>query len=343
MDARVNEIAPPGIDQGQLPVFLQDWWIEAARNALTTPYREARVVQDGETLGYLAYTMQKSRLGISSWKPPDWSRVNEPILSQKLSRAAKSIVLTQLMAQLPRNISFEFVCGPSAKDLDLIAQAAMAAGFTQREETIFWQSPEASNNVMQRVSKRYRQSINKAHEQLQFVDLSPHQFVRLYETNLRAAGRKPYSDGRVAEALITAGLQRADPQACILAVQKKSADPGDDFIDAAIACVWDQQRFYYWMTTCSRFSSHAPALKAHTHAVKFLVVTAMKDAGRRGLIFDSDGGHTEGAAKQFLDLKFENRAQRIVFTRHTLPLRLYRGIRPLLKRVAAHLGYKHII
>jgi hypothetical protein len=343
MDAGVNEIAPPGIDQGQLPVFLQDWWIEAARITLTTPYREARVVRDGETLGYLAYTMKKSRLGIPSWKPPDWSRVNEPIVHQKLSSAGKSAVLAQLMGQLPRNISFEFVCGPSAKDLDLITLAAIAAGFTQREETIFWQSPAASNEVMQRVSKRYRQSINKAGEQLQFVDLSPNQFVRLYEANLRAAGRKAYADGRVAEALITAGLQRADRQACILAVRKKSADPSDDFIDAAIACVWDQQRYYYWMTTCSRFSSNTPALKAHTHAVKFLVVTAIQDAGRRGLIFDSDGGHTEGAAKQFLDLKFENMARRIVFTRHTLPLRLYRGVRPLLNRVAAHLGYKHII
>jgi hypothetical protein len=323
-------------------VFLQGWWIEAARSALTTPYREARIVQNGQTLARLTYTLQKSRFGFRSWKPLDWSRVNEPLVSQLLSSTEKSVLLNQLMGQLPKNISFEFVCGPSATDLDLIRQAAHQAGFCQRTETIFWQSPDASKAVMRRVSKRYRQCVNKAREELRFVDISPDQFVRLYEANLRAAGRKPYSDGRVAKALIAAGLQLDDPQVRIFAVQKKAADPDDGFIDAAIACVWDDQRYYYWMTTCSRFSGDAEQ-KAHSHAVKFLVVTAMQDAGARGLIFDTDGGHTEGAAKQFLDLKFENQAERIVFMRHTLPLRLYCEIRPLLKRVAAYFGYRHII
>jgi hypothetical protein len=343
MDAEVYHVRLRDIDQSQFPVFLQDWWVAATRAALTTPFREALVVEDGYTLGYLAYAMQKSRLGNPSWKPPNWSRVNEPIIRQTLPRDERAAVIKQLIGQLPRNISFEFVCGPSAADLDLIGEAAHAAGFSQREETIFWQLPEDSKTLMQRVSKRTRQSIMKARDELTFVDFSPEQFIRLYDANLRAAGRKPYSDSHVAKALITAGLKRPDPQARIFAVRKKSADPDDDFIDAAIACVWDYQRYYYWMTTCSRFSDDASQQKPHGHAIKLLVVTAIEDAGARGLIFDTDSGDTESACRQFQSLRFENRAQRIVFTRHTLPLRLYRGVRPLLKRIAAYLGYKHII
>jgi hypothetical protein len=343
MNATDKDSTTQGICQSCLPVFLQDWWLSVAREALRRPYREASVVQGGITVGYLAYAIKRNRIGIRSWQPLDWCRINEPIVSPALSASEKASVLTDLIGQLPRNRSFEFVCGPFAKDLRLIDTIAQAAGFCKRLETIFWQAPEAAKTIMARVSSKYRRSINKARGELRFINLSADQFIALYDTNLKAAGRRPYSDSEVARKLIVTGLSRSNPQVRIFAVQKKTALPGASFVDAAIACVWDNERYYYWMTTCSRFSGASMVETAHTHAVKYLVVTAIQDAGERGLIFDTDGGDTEGAAKQFLDLKFPNIAQRIVFTRHTLPLKIYNKARPLFKRAAIYFGYKHII
>jgi hypothetical protein len=281
--------------------------------------------------------MKVNRVGIRTWEAFDWCRVNEPILSQSLSTAEKIEVLRELLGQLPRDYSYEFVCGPTAKDLPLIEEAAAEAGFKQRRETVFWQVPELSRDVLQRINKKYRQGIKKAAEELELVDLSADAFIELYDANLRAARRRPYSDSTVAKALIIAGLSRREPQVRIFAVRKKAAPPDCRMIDAAIACVWDDERYYYWMTTCSRFSGASPH-KAHTHAIKYLLATAMQDAGERGLIFDTDGGDTKGAAKQFKDLKFENTAERIVFMRHKLPLRIYNQVRPHVKELVEYVG-----
>jgi len=337
MDALVNDVFQDSATRNALPVFLQDWWLAAARAAIARPYREARVFREGMIVGYLGCTLKRNRIGIRTWEPFDWCRVNEPVLSQSLNEADKTAVLRELLQQLPRDYSYEFVCGPTAKDLPLIKQVAAEAGFKQRRETVFWQTPELAKDVLQRISKKYRQGIKKAAEELEIFDLSPDAFIQLYDSNLKAARRRPYSDSKVAKALITAGLNRRQPQARIFAARKKSAPPGCRLIDAAIACVWDDERYYYWMTTCSRFTGASEG-KAHTHAVKYLLTAAMQDAGARGLIFDTDGGDTKGAIKQFRDLKFENTAERIVFMRHKLPLRIYNQVRPHVKELVNYVG-----
>ncbi len=319
-----------------LPVFLQPWWLQAARSAMDKPYREARVFRDGMIAGYLGYTLKKNRMGIRSWEPFDWCRVNEPVLSQSLSDCEKADVLRALFDQLPRDVSFEFVCGPTARDLPLIGRVAAEKGFEQRREIVFWQAPEHSKNVLQRVSKKYRNSIRRAAEDLEFVALSADGFVRLYDANLRAAGRRPYSDSSVARQLIVAGLKHLPSQVRIIAVKMRSAPADCPLIDAAIVCVWDDERYYYWMTTCSRFGTSE--VKAHPHAVKYLLVTAIQDAGARGLIFDTDGGDTAGAAKQFKDLRFEYKAERIIFMRHKLTLRLYNRCQQRLKNIVMQFG-----
>lgn len=326
MDALANDIPPEVCPRDRRPVFLQEWWLEAAREALPRPYREARVVRNGEVVGYLGFTLKSNRIGIRTWEPFDWCRVNEPILSQRLNAGEKAIVLRELFRQLPRAYSFEFVCGPSAQDLTLITEIATEAGFKQRRETIFWQEPELSLNIRNRVTRKYWQSIKKAAADLAFVDLSPEAFVRLYGANLEAAGRRPYSDPNVAKQMLTAAMRRQEPQGRILAARKKSASADSTFVDAAIACVWDNERYYSWMTTCSRFGGEFQE-KAHTHAVKYLLVQAILDAGERGLIFDTDSGDSEGAVKQFLYLRIENKAERLIFMRHKFSLRMYNWLK----------------
>jgi hypothetical protein len=126
-----------------------------------------------------------------------------------------------------------------------------------------------------------RRHIRQAQDHLIVSSTTPNIFIQTYAANLLRRRRKSYAPLTTARDILTEGLRRG--QARILTANRH--DNGE--VDAAIACLWDDTHYYYWMTT-RRVQSKGQT-KPHQGAVKLLLWSAIQDASSMGRIFDFDG------------------------------------------------------
>ena len=299
--ARWGEEQVPAISMDDLPVFQQRWWMEIARG--TAHLNEAQVVEGNIVVGRLPYVVKRNKAGFKWGAFSTWTHISGPVISQDLSEEAKAGVLHQLLAQLPRNISLYFVCRPTLADAELIREAFNAAGF-ERSAVITYSLPPDAESIINRLSRKHAKHIISADRRLDVIDISADRFIKFYEANLKEAGKTSHSPLGVAHDLITAGGERNPPQVRAIAARKRRereekgslvANLDEDIFDAAIACAWDNERYYLWMLTRRRDAS--PGEKPHPDAVKLLVVKAMEHARSLGLIFDSDGVGSAGSGR----------------------------------------------
>jgi hypothetical protein len=333
------------ISVDDLPVFQQRWWVEIARG--TAHFNEAQVVDGNMVAGRLPYVVQRNKAGFKCGAFSTWTHISGPVISRDLSGEAKTEVLHQLLAQLPRNVSLHFVCRPDSADTELIREAFKAAGFEQSTQITYSQPPDAES-IINRISRKHAKHILSANRRLDVVDINADRFIKFYEANLREAGKASHSPLGIAHDLIAAGGKRSPPQIRVLAARKRpesqeEVSPGanseEDILDAAVACAWDNERYYLWMLTRRRDAD--PGGKPHPDAVKLLVVKVMEHARSLGLIFDADGVASTGSG-EFYDriLKIPNMEIRDVYERLTFPNRLARKY-PCLE-IAAWLIYSRI-
>src|SRR5205823_3637373 len=75
-------------------------------------------------------------------------------------------------------------------------------------------------------------------------------------------------------------------------------NPGPFTMDAAVACLWDEEDGTYklWRITHRPRVSSDTAAKPHMDATKLLVLAVMQDAAARNLTLETDGS-TPGLAK----------------------------------------------
>jgi hypothetical protein len=321
-----------GIDQSLITVFQQDWWIEAAGR--TGRRAHAQVVADGVIVARLAYMVRRSRLGLRWAAAPDWTHLSGPVLSQSLSRAEKADALRQIMAQLPRGLSFGFV-GPShTADADLIRDAVRAAGFVHSLETTYSQSP-AQADVMARLTRKHRLHIRAAERVLDIEDSDADEFIAAYARNLREAGRICHMDLEAARAVIARGMALSPPQVRVMAARQRRVGAK---LDAAIACAWDRSRYYFWMSTRRLPAADETCDRPHPDAIKLLIIHAMAHAHALGLTFDADGVQTPGATTLYRDiLRIPNQEFRDVFERVPSLVRRHNRLVGAVKRTLARL------
>jgi hypothetical protein len=319
-----------GIDQSMLSIFQQSWWLEIARG--TEHYREATVLKDGVLVGSLPYVLRRTKLGIRWGACPDWSHIGGPVVCQSLSEEEKSDVLDRLIAQLPANVSFGFACGPHPIDTPLFRHAFTSAGFSHSTVPTYSQTPSQAD-VLGRVRRKRRKLIESARRKLDVVEIDEYEFIDFYSANMAEVALAAGLPLDIARALIAKGRVGDRRQVRVVAAKAKQADGR---IDAAIACVWDKTRYYYWMSARRRHSADRPADKPHPGANKLLIVDAMAHAQSLGLIFDADGCGTPGAEKLYKQvLRIPNQEFRDIFERETRLGGWYRAQRDRLEKFAA--------
>jgi hypothetical protein len=331
-----NLAAIEGIDQSSLPVYQQSWWVGIARGSAR--YIEAQVFKDGVLVGSLPYIERRNGIGITWGISPHWSHLGGPIVSQALSDEGKTNVLRQLIAQLPRKTSFifHFVCSSHAKDVGLIRQAFINAGFKHSTQITYSQTPE-DTDVMSRLNSKHRSHIRSADKILEVREIGADEFTSFYETNLKAAGLISWAPLNVARDLIVKGREVDAPQVSVIAARKRKK--GSPY-DAAIACAWDKKRYYLWLTTRRRPSDNSSD-KPHPDAIKLLIVKATEHAQNLGLTFDVDGVIAQGHEKLYKEiLKVPNMELRDVFDRARGLTRLFVIYRRKIKKAAAFLGFR---
>jgi len=331
--SRDNSAAVKGIDQSSLPVYQQNWWVEIARGSAR--FFEAKVFDDNVVVGSLPYVVRRrTRLDIPWGISPYWSSFGGPVVSQALNDKEKATVLHRLIAQLPRKIPLHFICAPKAHDAGLIRQAFVNAGFAHSRRITYSQPPEDADAVG-RLNAKHRSHIRSADRILEVLEIGAGEFTAFYGENLKAAGLSSWSPLEVAQKLIAKGQEGDAPQLRVVAARKRKA--GSPY-EAAIACAWDKERYYLWMTTRRRPVGGASDDKPHPDAIKLLIVKAMQHAGSLGLIFDIDG-FTQGSENLYTQiLKIPNTEFRDVFERTTGLTRWLDVCRPKIKRAAAFLG-----
>ena len=169
-----------GIDQSTLPVFQQKWWVAATQGS---GCHEARIFKDRTLVGSLPYVVRRTKVGTRWGAPPDWAHLGGPVVSQMLTDAEKSDVLARLIAQLPKNVSYGFVCSSYTDDAPLVTRAFTDAGFTHFTEKTYYQSP-SEPDVLSRLKRKHRLHLESARRELEIVELGEGEFIDFYSANL---------------------------------------------------------------------------------------------------------------------------------------------------------------
>jgi hypothetical protein len=325
-----DDIAPVS-QADERPVFQQPWWLAIALSS--RPYRELNVVEDGVEQGNLLYTAGRNKIGIRWGYSPYWSHLGGPLVDSALSEDRKRHVLQRLIAQLPRNIYFRFVCNPRAADAALVKEAFAQAGFSHSTQKTY-SCPADDPGVRGRLNKKHHKHLRAAEARLDIVEIDAQAFVAFYRSNLKAAGKKSYAPLAIAQNLIAAGTTRDPPQIRVLAARPKLGfHRHETLLDAAIACAWDHQRYYLWMMTHRRTAKNLDN-KPHPDAIKLLIVKATEHARNLGLTFDVDGSNTLGSERLYKEiLKIPCVEYRDVYERATgLSRLLLIFLKPLVSR-----------
>ncbi|WP_158750827.1 hypothetical protein [Acidobacterium sp. S8] len=325
----------PGIDQSDLPIFNQDWWIEAACGS--SRYRELKVFDGNVVVGRLPYIISRNRKGFSWARDPHWSHLGGPIVDEQLSRKQQAEVLQSLLEQLPRWSSVDFICNPNVSYADLVRTAFKNAGFEHRTELTYVRHPN-NTDVMETRKSKHIGHIKRAAKRLDCLEINAEEFVRFYAANLWTQEKRSYSSLDAMRSLIEEGTSRAQMRA----IAARARPPEDEALperpnvphDAAIVYVWDKFRCYYWLSTRRVVPADSSDPKPHPDAIKFLGVKAMEHAQAMNLIFDTDGVTTPGTENLYRNMfGLREEETRDVFSRTTASHRLLRKCRQLVRRV----------
>jgi hypothetical protein len=325
-----------GIDQSELPIFSQDWWIDIARGS--SDYRELRVLQGDVTIGRLPFVLSRNRIGLVQGHDPHWSHLGGPIVAETLSRTEQARVIQSLLEQLPRSVSFHFVCNPDLSYADLVRSAFAKSGFRHKTQVTYLRSPSDEDVLNTRKSK-HRGHFRRAAKELDCVDINAKDFVRFFETNLKDRRKLCYSPLDTLFNLIEEAMSRGQARA-IAAVPSSRILQGhaDGTIayDAAIVYVWDANRCYYWLSTSRIAFADDSCTKPHPDGTKLLALRAMEDAQAMNLIFDTDGVTTPGSENLYRNMfGLRDEEYRDVFQRATVLEKLHQKCRRLLKSIFA--------
>jgi hypothetical protein len=257
-------------------IFHEPWWMEIVCNGA---YRETTVAVDGVVIGRLPYKIRKRAPGLTIIGMPKMTHVLGPAIDEsgggnQLRRQIKNLGVTaKLLAQLPSCSHMSFrLHGDIADTL-----AFDAAGFESGVNYTVEIPPDSKDALWRQMRDKTRNIIRRAQEGLTITESeNAEEFLWFYENNLNAQNRYPME---ISSKLVNNCISRQVGR--ILFARDSYLD-----IKAAVFCVWDAKREYYFMSTRS---DDAPG-----GAVSALIWEAIQHASARGLIFDMYGIHVVG-------------------------------------------------
>jgi hypothetical protein len=264
-------------------VYMQDWFTEIAERSDSA--RKIIVVEDGEVVGSLTIVLERNGLGMRQAYNLPWARLCGPNIPKSTDADKRIKITRQLIKQLPTDVSYFLTLG-SEFDYRIF----LSEGFKPALENNYTVTPDQSPVLHTSFSKMTKRHIRQAQENLLVSTTTPDIFIQIYATNLVHRHRKAYAPLNIAHDILEEGLRRG--QARIFAANRRHTGE----IEAAVACVWDETNYYYWMTT--RRVRASGQSKPHQGAVKLLLWSAIQDASARGLTFDFDGVPSDFSPKK---------------------------------------------
>jgi hypothetical protein len=261
-------------DSAEIPIYMQSWFTKVITDKIST--FSVTAVEEDEVLGTMTIFLCRNAIGMKQAYNLPWARIGGPLIAEDVDPMRRAQITRKLIDQLPSNVSY-FIALSNENDFKIF----LAAGFKADLEDNFIVPPDQATAWEGGLSKMTKRHLRKAREQLIVSTLGPEKFIQLYATHLSMRRRKPYAALSIAQDILVEAMRRG--QASILTACRR--DTGE--IDAAVACLWDSNSYYYWMTT--RRSPVGGQTRPHQGAIKLLLYTAIANARARGLTFDFDG------------------------------------------------------
>jgi hypothetical protein len=258
---------------GQLPVYIQDWFTDIAGRG--EEIKQISVNEDGRPVGRLTIIITRNGLGMKQGYNLPWARLCGLVIREGISEKQRAQTARQLIRQLPTDVSY-FLTLANKSDYELF----LAEGFQPALEDNYAISV-ARFRMLPQFSKRIRYDIRQAERELVVSTATATAFIKTYELDLLRKVLRPYAPLEIARDILEEGLRRN--QARVFTAIKR--DTGE--IDAALACLWDHDQYYYWMST--RRPATKGESKPNQGALKLVLWSAIQDAAARGLNFDFDG------------------------------------------------------
>jgi hypothetical protein len=319
------------VNSRRQPVFLQYWWLKIVRECCDSV---SVTGSDGLVQGSFLYWNRPNRLGLPFGYNPPLSHLTGFTFSPRLDVQQQRRIIGELIARLPKAMSFHFVFNSRDRHADHIRQSFQKAGFTHETHKTYLRPPGDCDVLGGIRNPEHRRRIKAAERRLRAQAIDAKEFLTLYDRNLHAVGKKAEWPIDIARKLIEEGLRR---QQMYLVALRKAPNGRDSEFDGAVTCICDPigGRLYYWMST--RSHPHG-TYKPHRDAPKVLAKKAMEYAQSQNWFFDADGASTRGAEEfQKHSLGLTMWEERDVFVRLTTSAQAYERWRPSIKRTFASL------
>ncbi len=299
--------------------FHQPWFRDIASGGGSKVTAVATL--DGEIAACLPFTVAVQKFVFFCADKAAWTHVNGPVFAKGLDQSQKTEATSRLLAQLPRWCSFTLFCDASMDNRILVDQFK-AAGFTHTTQFTHHEYP-TDPDVMDPsnengLDKKRRGNVRRAEKKIVVVrDITGQEFTQFYLHNLSEAHKTCNQDPSVLASLIDTGqsqklttLSQQETSSVMIfaAREKREAASETAPLVAAIACLLDSKRCYYWLSTRRRSDGYDDTVKA-------LIILARQKARELGLIFDSDGAAAEGSQTLYRQLKFPREVCKDIFTR----------------------------
>jgi hypothetical protein len=307
------------------PVFVQDWWLDAALDGQRN-HQESCIREAGQPVGRLRYIVYRNKLGLRVGTSPFWSHLGGPVLVAGLSPDTQRQVIRDLLRQLPADVSFEFVCDPNADYASIVNEEFEAAGFHPSLLPSYLHQPD-DPEILSGMKGKHRAQIRSAARGMEIENVDADGFVDFYELNLPSRSHSPLKSARH---ILREGINRGQARAFVAVSHEALAEGGQP--DAAIACAWDKQRYYYWLSMRRRQRS-SNDLTPNPEATKLLILAAVDHASSMNLVFDADSPETVGGRALFERVfAFKRVEHRHVFVRETALGAVYNRVLPRIKQ-----------
>ncbi len=269
-------------------IFDEDWWLDAAAPGA---WDRVRVEWDGELVGEMAFHSQR-RWGLTYLRMPHLTRTMSPrLFAPKGKRVTvcmnNQIIVSQLLAKLPRHDRFERILNPGCPSLQGFVHANMAVThmFTYRSGV-----RDSAETFLAQAHQEARRAVNKSRRECSVErSLDLDRFIRLHR---QTYGKDNQVDYPTLRRLFHAAAARGQTE---IVFARSDTDAGKAADIAAMIVVWDAEAAYTWLLA-------RDTERNHVGATSLLTFEGMRTADRVGVELDLDG-YVKPAVGEFL-MKF---------------------------------------
>ncbi|MDE1156175.1 MAG: GNAT family N-acetyltransferase [Acidobacteriaceae bacterium] len=308
--SRLKVTAVNAFDCLRPTIFHEDWWLDASTRG-RVDFVEVR--DGGRTVGRLPY-MVNSRYGLSSSNMPTLTHFLGPGINDgggsEANRYVKRHSITQeLIRKLPPLSSFRQKMHRGVCD----ALPFQAQGYNVEVQFTFEIQPLPESAIWKAMRDKTRNVIRRAAEKFDVYESSdPEAFFHLANAHLEKKHMRANIDFDICREVAIKAMERGRGHVLM------AREYGTGDVKAAIFCVWDNNTYYYLMSTRDPDAGNG--------VVPLLIWNAIQSAISMGYVFDFDGISNAGAILLFSGFGGKT-SPRYIVTKSSVPYRVLRQIR----------------